>query len=68
MISLILIFGINWILRIRAGYEKRTLKWPLLFYGFVLDMKKNTRISNRVTDNCPRYYSCDGISNQSFQP
>ena len=44
--------GINWILRIRAGYEKTT---------------RIAIASNIVTDNCPRHSPCYGIGNQSFQ-
>ncbi len=44
--------GINWILRIRAGYEKNT---------------RIAIASNRVTDNCPRQCPCCGIGDQSFQ-
>jgi len=44
--------GINWILRIRADYEKNA---------------RIAIASNRVTDNCPRHCSCCGAGNQSFQ-
>jgi len=44
--------GINWILRIRAGYEKNT---------------RIAISSNRVTDNCPRQCPYCDIGDQSFQ-
>jgi len=44
--------GINWILRIRAGYEKNV---------------RIAIASNRVTDDCPRHCPCCGTGNQSFQ-
>ena len=44
--------GINWILRIRAGYENTT---------------RIAIASNRVTDTCPRHCPCCGNGNQSFQ-
>ncbi len=44
--------GINWILRIRAGYEKTT---------------RIAIASNRVTDDCPRQCPCCDIGKQSFQ-
>jgi len=44
--------GINWILRIRAGYEKNA---------------RIAIASNRITDDCPRHCPCCGTGNQSFQ-
>jgi len=44
--------GINWILRIRAGYEKNA---------------RIAIANNRVTDDYPRHCPCCGTDNQSFQ-